>query len=80
MTCAAIRACGRAGECDQALSLLQQEMPDRGLMPDGKAFAAGISACGMAGRWERGLALLSEMADTTGVVPSTACYTSGEFD
>ena len=72
----AIRACGWAGECDQALSLLQ-EMPGKGVRPDGTTFAAAISACGVAGRWERGLELLSEMPDV-GFHPTVACYTSGE--
>lgn len=51
---AAIRACGEAGQGEEALSLLR-EMPSAGVTPNLFSYSATISACAKSGQWEQGL-------------------------
>ena len=57
---AAISACGKCGQWEKALQLLD-EMQQRRLEPDVISFSAAISACEKVGQWEKALQLLDEM-------------------
>lgn len=63
----AIAACGRAGQWERALSLLDEMGKQREeLRPSIFAINAAIAACARAAQWERALGLLYRMTTKTG--------------
>lgn len=63
----AITACGRAGQWERALSLLDEMGTQREeLCPSIFAINAAIAACARAAQWERALGLLYRMTTKTG--------------
>jgi len=71
---AAISACEKEGQWQQALILLR-EMESRGISPGTISYNAAISACEKGGQWQRALALLREM-ESRGIVPDTISYSA----
>jgi pentatricopeptide repeat protein len=71
---AAISACAKGGQWQQALSLLQ-EMREKGVIPDRITYSAAISACGKGGQWQQALSLLQEMREK-GVTPNVITYSA----
>lgn len=67
MTITTVDACGKAGQQEQALRLLN-EMQRRGgsLTPDTIAYNSAIDACSVTGDWPTALRLLDEMKEGTG--------------
>ncbi|CAE8586890.1 unnamed protein product [Polarella glacialis] len=69
---AAISACEKSGQWQQALSLLSL-MPEARVVPNEITYSAAISACEKAGQWQLGLNLLSRMPEAR-VVPDQITY------
>ncbi|CAN0228811.1 unnamed protein product, partial [Laminaria digitata] len=56
--CALITACGRAGEWRRALSVLHEDMPANGVIPDKFCYNMALRACADAGEVKQALELL----------------------
>jgi pentatricopeptide repeat protein len=69
---AAISACEKGGQWEQALELLR-EMDSRGIQPNEVSYNAAISACEKGDQWEQALKLLREM-DSHGIIPDVVSY------
>ncbi|CAE8677548.1 unnamed protein product, partial [Polarella glacialis] len=57
----AITCCGRSGDWERALTLVQECRQRLGSEPDDTAFDSMLHACVLSDRWEAALALLSNM-------------------
>lgn len=68
----AIRACGKGGKTQRALSLLEVAK-DKGLPVDTYCYTAALDACAKARQWKKALDLLDEMKEA-GIEPSAVTY------
>lgn len=57
---AVMDCCGKAGQWEMALNLMQ-EMRDEGLKPDRMTYNTAIDACAKGGQWQRALDILAGM-------------------
>ena len=57
---AVMDCCGKAGQWEVALSLLQ-EMKDAGPVPDRMTYNTAMDACAKGGQWQRALEILQGM-------------------
>jgi len=75
---AVLRACAKAGEAEQALSVLQDMRSRGGVRPDEKCYRWALFACCQGGQWGRALEMLLEektppLSEVAWTLP---CYTT----
>merc|ERR1711904_202411 len=75
---AAISACEKGGQWEQALALLDKMRKNGVTPPDVISFNAAISACGKGGQWRRAVSLLDEMPKC-GVTPDVISFNAAIF-
>ena len=70
---AAIGACGRAGQWQKALQLLDSVEGATGLPPNVVCWNVAASACRFAGEWQAAVALRNRMADEASAAQAALC-------
>jgi len=70
---AAIGACGRGGQWQKALELLDVVKKATGLPPNVVCWNVAASACRFAGEWQAAVALLNRMADEANAAQAELC-------
>ena len=72
---AAIAACTKGGQWEQALRVFEQMAEDPQCAADAVAYNHALSACASAGQWERAQSLFNRMREE-GVAPTGPTYSS----
>jgi pentatricopeptide repeat protein len=72
---AAIAACTKGGQWEQALRVFEQMATDPQCSPDAVAYNHALSACASAGQWERAQAMFARMKEER-VAPTGPTYSS----